>query len=71
MTKTSTRNRTLAFEETFESPFEKESEIDALKVLDSIRKSHPESSGWVEEKGYAEQLANGKWRAVRVHKKYK
>lgn len=57
------------YEETFVSPFEKETEAEALKVLDAIRDCHPESSGWHEVDGYAEQLFNGKWRAVRKHKK--
>ena len=58
------------FEEFFVSPFEKETESDALQVLYSIRASHPATSGWVELTGYVEQLPNGKWRAVRHHAKY-
>lgn len=58
------------FEETFTSPFEKDTEADALKVLDEIRNSHSPDSGWVEFAGYAKQLANGKWVAVRHHVKY-
>lgn len=58
------------FEETFESPLEKDTEADALKVLDDIREIHDEAHGWVEIEGYAEQLPNGKWRAVRYHAKY-
>lgn len=65
-----TAEKTKVFEETFVSAFEKETEGDALKVLDAIRASHPASSGWVEEAGYAEPLPNGKWRAVRKHAKY-
>lgn len=59
------------FEETFISPFEKETQGDALKVLDNIRKVHDESHGWVEFNGFAEQLSNGKWRAVRHHAQYR
>lgn len=58
------------FEETFISPFEKDTEIDALKVLDDIRKEHDASQGWVERNAYVEQLPNGKWRAVRQHAKF-
>ena len=58
------------FEETFESPFEKDTEADALKVLDEIRKTHNEFHGWLEFDGFADQLPNGKWRAVRHHAKY-
>lgn len=71
MTKLAERPKTRVFGETFESPFEKESESDALIVLDAIRAAHPEKDGWVETKGYAEQLPNGKWRAVRVHEKFR
>ena len=59
------------FEEIFRSPFEKETESDALRTLNAIRKAHPNSSGWVEFEGYAEKLPNGKWRAVRYHAQYK
>lgn len=62
--------KTKVFEETFISPFEKNSESEALMVLDEIRKSHNSNSGWEEFKGYAKQLANGKWIAVRHHAKY-
>lgn len=58
------------FEETFISPFLKNTEGDALRVLTAIREAHPASSGWVEKRGFAEQLPNGKWRAVRQHAKY-
>lgn len=59
------------FEETFVSPFEKNSESEALTVLDEIRTTHDEAHGWVEIKGFAELLPNGKWRAVRIHEQYK
>lgn len=57
------------FQETFISPFQKETEGDALKTLEAIREAHPESSGWFEIDGFVEQLPNGKWRAVRKHEK--
>lgn len=60
----------IIFEETFVSPFQKDSESDAFKVLEAIRESHPASSGWEEVFGYVESLANGKYRAVRKHRKY-
>ena len=59
------------FEEVFVSPFEKENEADALRVLLAIRAAHPEQYGWYEIDGYVEQLPNGKWRAVRHHAQYK
>lgn len=59
------------FEETFRSPFEKETEGEALRTLNDIRAAHPSSYGWVEISGYAERLPNGMWRAVRHHAKYK
>ena len=49
-----------SFEEIFRSPFEKDTEGDALDVLQEIRDSHPASSGWVELDAYAEKLPNGK-----------
>lgn len=58
------------YEETFESPFEKDTEADALNVLDDIRKQHDEAHGWFEFAGYAKQLPNRKWVAVRHHAKY-
>ena len=58
-----------SFEEVFKSPFEKDTEKEALDVLQEIRESHPASSGWVELNAYAEKLPNGKWRAVRHHAK--
>lgn len=64
-------NKTKVFEETFISPFHKPTKGEASKVLDSIRSCHPESSGWVEIKGYVEQLPDGSWRAVRQHAQYR
>lgn len=59
------------FEETFVSPFQKETKGDALRVLEAIRSEHNSSHGWVEFEGFVEQLPNGKWRAVRHHAQYK
>lgn len=70
MTASAVEGKTKVFEETFKSPFEKETEGDALKVLDNIREVHDPNHGWIEIEGYAEQLPNGKWRAVRKHAKY-
>lgn len=63
--------KTLVYQEVFRSPFEKDSQSDALRVLDAIRASHPASSGWVELYGSVDQLPNGKWRAVRAHAQYR
>ncbi len=60
---------TTCYEEKFISPFEQTTESGALRVLEAIRQAHPASAGWKEIKGYAEKLPNGKWRAVRMHKK--
>lgn len=57
------------FLETFTSPFEKDTEEEALEVLNEIRKSHPESSGWIEVYGIATLLPNGKYAAVRKQMK--
>ena len=59
------------FREVFVSPFYKETEGDAMKVLQAIRKAHPATSGWKEIRGFVEKLPNGKYRAVREHAKYK
>lgn len=57
------------YTEIFRSPYEKQTEEEALRVLNEIREAHPISSGWVEKCGYVEKLPNGKYRAVREHKK--
>ena len=59
------------YREVFVSPFEKENEGDALKVLQAIRDAHPSALGWKEVRGFVEKLPNGKFRAVREHVKYK
>lgn len=64
-----TTDRNYSFREVFKSPFVKETEGDALDVLQAIRDSHPASKGWVELNAYVEKLPNGKWRAVREHAK--
>lgn len=58
-----------AYREVFVSPFHKETEGDALKVLQAIREAHPETSGWKEIRGVVEKLPDGKYRAVREHSK--
>lgn len=63
--------KSLQYEETFRSPFERNTAESAMEVLNEIRKSHDAAHGWVELEGYAEQLPNGKWRAVRHHAQYK
>ena len=57
------------FEETFVSPFEKDTKEEAFKILDNIREAHPAESGWEEISAWIEKLPNGKWRAVRRHRK--
>jgi hypothetical protein len=57
------------YKETFTSPFEKDTEAEAQKVLEAIRSAHSEQHGWREIKGYIEPLPNGKFRAVREHVK--
>lgn len=57
------------FEETFVSPFEKDTKEEAYVVLQKIREAHPAEKGWEEIRGFTEQLPNGKWRAVRHHRK--
>ncbi len=68
---TSLEGKQKVYEETFKSPFEKDSRESALRVLTAIRAAHPAVCGWVEIDGYVEQLPNGKWRAVRHHAQYK
>lgn len=58
------------FHERFVSPIECDTETEAMRVLESIRDGHPETSGWKEIKGFVEKLTNGKYRAVREHVKY-
>ena len=55
------------FREVFVSPFEKNTESEALRVLNDIREAHPASYGWQEVRGFVERLPNGKYRAVREH----
>lgn len=56
------------YKETFVSPFVKETNGEALKVLDAIRDNFPYSKGWKEISGFVEQYKGG-WRAVRVHER--
>ena len=58
------------YREVFVSSFAKDTEGDALKVLQTIRECHSEMCGWKEIKGFVEKLPNGQYRAVREHAKY-
>lgn len=58
------------YREVFVSPFEKDTQSDALKVLQAIREFYSTIYGWEEISGFAEKLPNGKYRAVREHAKY-
>lgn len=62
------------YHETFRSPANQPSKEDAEYVLNSIRKCHPASSGWVELNGYVEKAPNDfgsiGWRAVCELAKY-
>ena len=57
------------YHEVFVSPFEKETDSEALRILEKIRECHPKESNWVEIKGGVEMLPNGKYRAFREHVK--
>ena len=61
----------LVYQENFKSPFLKDTESEAQKVLDEIRLAHPASKGWEEIEAYVEQMPNGKYRAVRNHALYR
>lgn len=61
----------LNYEETFRSPFERDTSGSAMEVLEAIRSAHDKAHGWVELEGYIEKLPNGKYRAVRRHAQYK
>ena len=65
------KGKKLVYEETFKSPFGKETREEALKVLQSIREVHDSAHGWLELAGHAEKHADGKWYAVRHHAQYK
>lgn len=58
------------YQEVFVSPFEKDTEGEALRVLQEIRNSHSAMYGWKEIRGFVQELPNGKYRAVREHAKY-
>ena len=62
--------RELFYEGIFISPFEKKTKKEALIVLNQIRNKFNSRNGWVELKGSAEKLPNGKWHAVRYHAQY-
>lgn len=59
------------FREVLVSPYEKETECDALNVLQAIRDACPAMYDWKEIQGFVEKLSNGKFRAVREHAQYK
>ena len=61
----------LTFEETFRSPFERDTVESALAVLESIRDVHDAAHGWLELDANIEKLPNDKYRAVRHHAQYK
>lgn len=63
----STDNKHPNYHQVFISPFPKDTEGEALKVLQAIRDAHPPEAGWVEVKGFADKLPNGQYRAVREH----
>ena len=60
---------TAVFHERFVSPIEVDTEKEAMRVLNDIRESHPETLGWKEIFGAVEKLPNGKFRAIREHVK--
>ena len=62
--------KTKVYGETFKSPFGKDTESQAEKVLDIIRECHPASSGWVEEAAGIEKR-DGKYYAWRKHAQYR
>ena len=64
------RSKREVYREVFVSPFEMDTEGDALKVLAAIRECHSAMYGWKEIRGFVEKLPNGKYRAVREHAKY-
>ena len=59
----------IPYEETVKFPMEFEEQDDALKALNYLREKYPAYEGWVELEGYAKQLKNGKWVAVRKQKR--
>lgn len=66
----SLNGRYKVYEETFRSPFEKDTESDALGVLDEIRATHSSKHGWVEISSRIEKTPDNKFVAVRQHAKY-
>ena len=44
---------------------------DALKVLDEIRREHPEEKGWREIDAGVDQIENGMWYAWRRHEHFR
>ena len=66
----SLNGRYKVYEETFRAPFEKDTESDALGVLDEIRATHSSKHGWVEISSRIEKTPDNKFVAVRQHAKY-
>lgn len=62
--------REKVYEEKFISP-PVPTQLQAEKVLHSIRKYHSSAFGWEGISGYTEQLPDGTWVAVREHVKYR
>lgn len=71
MTTNAYNQKEKVYEEIFISPFLKDTQSEALKVLMAIRQAHSEAYGWKEISGFVEQLPNGSWRAVRHHVQYR
>lgn len=58
------------YEEEFISP-PVPTQLEAERILNSIRKYHSKAFGWEEISGYTKQLPNGCWVAVRRHAQYR
>ena len=59
------------FIETFRSNAFFPTREDAIKVLDEIRREHPEERGWRELDAGVEQTDNGEWYAWRKHEHFR
>ena len=64
------QGKTLAYEETFRSPFVRPTEESARRVLDEIRSCHSSAYGWLELDARIEPNDGG-FVAVRHHAQYK
>ena len=65
MTKMQPENDNKGNEETFASTFKNESESNALKVFEKIRRNHSDLKCWLKQEGYIQELPDGKWSAVK------